>query len=366
VAVRLLAPIYVENRVHDFGGVEYYAPAGAPGVICRGRGVAHNVTVIRDNAPTHPNILVDQGDCFKLDWCRTVGGQFGIQLDYSYRTILEDPDCSLADLDGVKVRVGCHDTKVVRGDLHGNGLSVSTGDGLDAYDGCDGLTIDGTTCRDNRGNGITIKTVPSGSGITRDVTITGVTCKDNLLGAGLSIEGAQETGVAGNIEPRPMSSGISVIGGTFAGNHTDGVVCGGQNVSLIGVQARSNVRAGIKVGATGIGISIVAPICLGNSTGVLLANTDAPVGSAGQRSAGIWIVGKRVRVVAPNVDGVDALAWDDAAKDALTTLHRYAIWCSGSSDDVDISIATLKRQLDGGGFVKKDTSGTIRVNGTAI
>lgn len=376
MTVQLTQPLHVASgRYVDFGGSVYLCPPGAPGVILRGTGEIRNVTFRRENAPTHPGVLLEDATGYSTANVTSIGSQYGFQHRRTSDVTHHNPRASLSDLDGLKLIDHCYDTTLRGGAFCKNGTSTTAkGDGIDAYDGAMGLLVDGTICDENSGNGITGKTAPNhptdGSGNPQhgtpsDYTFRDVKARKNKA-AGLSIEGAQETGVAGNIEPRPIVARVHITGGDFSGNLWDGIYCGARDWTARGFTCRNNGRAGFKVGSLALDWVLSHALLIDNGKVLLMSNSDAPVNSAGKRAPGLWIVGKRGKVSHCIIRGVESAAtWDGTEYAGLTSTHRWSVWATKDADDVDIDRCNLGCELTGVS-VRNDATGAIRVDGVVL
>jgi hypothetical protein len=371
--VALTRPIVVEDRTFDFGGTFYACPKGMPGLICRGRARVFNASFTRLDGPSAPCVTVDRGYRAHLSFITATLGQFGICVSNSEATRIVDCDACYNDLDGGKEPEGNVGTVWERGYYCHNGTSLTQkGDGIDSAFGGSGTSYLGPECDDNDGCGIVYKTAPlrpdgtgtPASGYQTDVEIAHVKCRRNLYG--LSIEGQQEvTTSPADTDLRPMAARISIIGGIFNDNVTDGITNWGRDWTAIGTQTNGNGRAGFKVGGTARDWSMVAPIALGNGRLPLGSNADAPIGSTGQRAPDIWVLGQRGRIVAPITRGKTSRdVRSDSDVSALTAAGRYGIWFTKDADDVDVTLHNGAHHV--AASIKHDATGTIRVDGVVL
>jgi hypothetical protein len=369
MTVQLTQPLRVDGRSVDFGGSEYWCPPRQPGLIVRGRARVSNIVIRRTDGPTAPCVHVLDGYRAHLSFVFAYAGQYGILVQRSEGTRLVDCEAEDSDLDGGKEIEHCTGTVWERGFYCGNGKSATQkGDGLDSYDGGNGTSYIGVVCSDNDGNGITYKTAAANTplnGYQRDVEIAHVRCERNY-GAGLALEGAQEAGATADTAPRPLASQIAIVGGVFNGNGWDGIVSYARDWTATGTQTSRNGRCGIKVGATARDWAIVAPIVIGNGTKVLGSGyPDAPAGTTGTRPSGIWVAGKRGRIVAPIIRGAHSDdVWQDSDLDVLTATQRHGVWCTADADDVSIESAVITHHLEDS--IKTVASGVVRSSGEVL
>lgn len=262
--------------------------------------------------------------------------EFGYNVDDADGVLFDDSHAAGNWLDGFKLRKKALNVTVRGGSARGNGVgyltnaSLYAGDGLDAYAGGDTFVIDGWVAEGNYGNGLTVKTGdlnqtdPTGYGYVRNVQLVGVRARYNLNGSGLYLTVSNPTDMA-----EPLVNAVSVVGGVFQGNSSDGVYVNARNVSIVGPLVRDNQRNGITTGARALDVEILSPVVIANSRG------------AANGYDAVSLDGTRVRVVGGTYVGVDA---DTVAGDgdyaALTKWHRNAVRVSANAVDVEVDVGS--------------------------
>jgi hypothetical protein len=254
----------------------------------------------------------------------TGASSFGIEIDECDGVTLIDCKTLSSGLDGVKLRKRTNNILILGGYFTG----ATGGDGLDAFAGGNNFTVIGTTFSGNSINGMTIKddalnkTDPTAYGLVGNVTISGVRCHNNT-GNGLTFH----RGDAAPGDPTiPLPVRCTVLGGSFIANGAAGILIGGRQVSLHGVQCARNQQQGIRIIDKAIDIVLVGAMVSGN--GVQTVNTYD----------GIYVGGDRVQIIGGfSIGADDEAARDEADLAALTKQQRYGLNIASTATNVDVN-----------------------------
>jgi len=289
--------------------------------------------VVALNSPSSWGIGVDLVDDLTLDRCAGRGNW----------------------LDGLKMRLRVTNWKVLGGDYSSNGqgwlsnATVYAGDGMDCYAGGESGLVDGTTFNDNAGNGFLAKnddgSVLSGYGsgkygLTRKLDLANVQACRNLVGNGIALTQNSGTGSY-------AVTNVTITGGLFDDNATDGVLIQARNVVVQGAKATRNRLRGFHVHPDATDVDLIGIQAIAN-------------GSGAGTGIGIQISGKRVTVLGGRVLG----AWSDGVTlvtdlATLTKYHLTNIQIAASATDVLIRDVDERDNSSGRGIAA--AAGAVRV-----
>lgn len=276
----------------------------------------------------------------------TGASSFGFEIDECDGVTLIDCKTLSTGLDGVKLRRMTNNVLIMGGYFTG----AAGGDGLDAFAGGNNFTIIGGTYSGNSINGITIKddalnkTDPLIYGLVGNVSVTDVRCHNNT-GNGLTFH----RGDAAPGDPTiPLPVRCTVTGGSFIANGAAGILIGGRQVTLIGVQCARNLQQGIRIIDKAMDVILLGVQVSGNGTQTV--NTYD----------GIYVGGDRVQIIGGFSIGVDAEnARDEADLVAITKQQRYGLNIASTATNVDVNSSFKARHNSSANFADAGV-GTIR------
>ena len=260
-----------------------------------------------------------------LNSCHVVdAGEYGYLFEATTGAIMVACRGNGAGLDIIKLRTKVRQLSIIGGEFTGAGRSASSaGDGLDGFAGAEGLTITGGAWfHDNAGNGVVVKSDDDSTGASsiedyralngkpQRVLIDGITCSDNA-GNGISIHRSdyQDSEVLTQSKPLPHLRDFVVTNFICADNTGAGMLVNaryGQISNGILVRNRFHGMELLKE-ARDIGLSGIRSI----------AN-----GYPGSSIDGFVIAGKRIRVHQCFAHGVDIYAVADADLDGTDKDQR--------------------------------------------
>jgi hypothetical protein len=285
--------------------------------------------------------------------CNNSPASWGIHLAHCLSPVVDSCRGQGNLLDGLKVYQKCFNTRILGGEFSDNGQGytidplVYAGDGFDAFGGGDTLTVIGTVCKRNRGNGATIKTgdttnFPAGTwGFIRRITVRDVDFSDNLVAAGLYLNLNDPSDTT---EPLPNRASVT---GVFDGNAQDGVIVNARNVVVgPGTMARGNGRYGIGVGSRAFDVDLHGVTAVANT------------------SYNLEIGGATVRVFGGTFYGADAdTVATQANQAALTPVSPNCIHVATTAADVHLYHPKVGFQSDTFVPIKVDmTSGVCQIH----